>query len=270
VRVNALSGLEGAYQNPELFRAFCRRFRKEHQVRDSQFVNWHLEPAEPFDLPSCVVDCDFEGSLSSDCAQSPDWVWEDPFADCSYALGDGLAIQAANGRDLWYLNLSAPRLMQPAPEGTDWVVQTVCGVVSDPAIGGQNPSIDGRPAIGGLLLWKDEENYLRLERGRASAQEISFAGCLDNQDVIIGRGRLAFESSGRVSLRLERVSDRVRALCSADGEAWFSVGEVGFPDDGGVLQVGMYAIGMIDRTIYHGAYPDGTAIRFESFTLWGI
>ena len=26
--------------------------------------------------------------------------------------------------------------------------------------------------------------------------------------------------------------------------------------------------GDIDRTIYHGAYPDGTAIRFESFQLW--
>jgi hypothetical protein len=28
------------------------------------------------------------------------------------------------------------------------------------------------------------------------------------------------------------------------------------------------AIGNIDRTIYRGAYPDGTAIRFESFMLW--
>ena len=26
----------------------------------------------------------------------------------------------------------------------------------------------------------------------------------------------------------------------------------------------------IDRTIYRGAYPDGTAIRFASFTLWGL
>jgi hypothetical protein len=33
-------------------------------------------------------------------------------------------------------------------------------------------------------------------------------------------------------------------------------------------QVGVHAIGMIDRTIYHGAYPDGTAIRFASFDVW--
>jgi hypothetical protein len=30
----------------------------------------------------------------------------------------------------------------------------------------------------------------------------------------------------------------------------------------------VHAIGWIDRTIYHGAYPEGTVIRFESFDLW--
>jgi hypothetical protein len=25
---------------------------------------------------------------------------------------------------------------------------------------------------------------------------------------------------------------------------------------------------MIDRTIYHGAYPEGTAIRFACFDVW--
>ena len=29
------------------------------------------------------------------------------------------------------------------------------------------------------------------------------------------------------------------------------------------------AIGAIDRTIYPGAHREGTAIRFESFELWG-
>jgi hypothetical protein len=36
------------------------------------------------------------------------------------------------------------------------------------------------------------------------------------------------------------------------------------------LQVGLHAIGHIDRSVYHGAYPDGTAIRFESFQLWRL
>jgi regulation of enolase protein 1 (concanavalin A-like superfamily) len=70
-------------------------------------------------------------------------------------------------------------------------------------------------------------------------------------------------------LRLERVGERMRALCSADGEEWFSVGSITFPVQSPV-QVGLHAIGHIDRTIYHGAYPLGTAIRFESFELWEL
>jgi hypothetical protein len=30
----------------------------------------------------------------------------------------------------------------------------------------------------------------------------------------------------------------------------------------------VHAIGNIDRTIYPGAYPEGTAIRFEAFQAW--
>jgi hypothetical protein len=48
---------------------------------------------------------------------------------------------------------------------------------------------------------------------------------------------------------------------------WLTVGHVTFPVKD-PLQVGVHAIGNIDRTVYRGAYPDGTAIRFESFRLW--
>ena len=60
---------------------------------------------------------------------------------------------------------------------------------------------------------------------------------------------------------------RVNGLCSADGEAWFTVGQVEFSVEDPV-EVGLHAIGNIDRTVYPGAYPEGTAIRFESFDLW--
>ena len=75
------------------------------------------------------------------------------------------------------------------------------------------------------------------------------------------------DTSNRVFLRLERIAERLNPLCSADGQQWFTVGHVNFPIEESA-QIGLYAIGNIDRTIYHGAYPDGTAIRFESFLLW--
>jgi hypothetical protein len=81
---------------------------------------------------------------------------------------------------------------------------------------------------------------------------------------MIERGRLPSE---RLFLRLERLGHRVNALCTADGREWFTVGGVDFPAADPV-EVGLHAIGTIDRAIYLGAYPEGTAIRFESFDLW--
>jgi len=138
----------------------------------------------------------------------------------------------------------------------DWVAQTVC-----------LPATEEKPAIGGLVLWKDKKNYLRLDRGAIGEHEILFAGCLENQDILIGRGHLQTDASNRVFFRLARDGDRVNALCSADGENWLTVGHVEFPVEG-PLQVGLHAIGHLDRAIYHDVYPDGTAIRFESFQLW--
>jgi adenylate cyclase len=244
----ALSGLEDAWEDPEAFGAFCHRFRKEHPaVGHVSFVQWSLDSTEvgqPQRIAPTVHEA-FVAPLPSD------WVWHDPFGDCSFTLRDRLEIRAANGRDLWRINLSAPRLLRPA--SGEFVVQTVC-----------LPAEHETPAIGGLLLWRDSQNYLRLDRGTRGRAEIAFSGCLENEDVLLGRGRLPAES---VYLRLERVGGRVNALCSADGRRWFTVGQAAFPE-GDPVEVGLHAIGNIDRTIYPGAYPEGTAIRFACFDLW--
>jgi len=254
---DALSGLEEAYDAPQAFRAFCQKFREEHpDAGDSPLVQWYLEPTKPHDFPQNPLSEAFAESFS------PDWGWHDPFNDCSFTVGNGLEIRAANGRDLWHINLSAPRLLRPV--SGDFAAQTVCV-----------PALDDRPAIGGILLWKDQQNYLRIDQGTRGRYEINFSGCIDNKDLIIGRGRLhpaGMDSTGeppvpRVFLRLERNGSRVNALCSADGAEWFTVGGVDFPVEAPV-EVGLHAIGNIDRTIYHGAFPEGTAIRFEAFELW--
>jgi class 3 adenylate cyclase/tetratricopeptide (TPR) repeat protein/regulation of enolase protein 1 (concanavalin A-like superfamily) len=240
-----LAGLEEACQDPAVFRAFCQ---KHLAVAGSPFIQWCLEPTQPHDLPRRLLHDEFLGP------PAPEWTWQDPFADCSFAPQGELEIRAANGRDLWMVNLSAPRLLWPA--SGDFAVQTICLPVSNE-----------KPAIGGLLLWKDQANYLRLARGKNGRNEIAFTGCLANGDVI-GRGCLSFGPAGRVWLRLERIGGQVSALCSADGEHWFGVGQAAFPAED-PLQVGVCAIGNIDRTVYHGAYPEGTAIRFETFQMWG-
>ena len=123
-----------------------------------------------------------------------------------------------------------------------------------------------RPALGGLAVWQDPDHFVCLERGSLGPGELSFRGCLGPDDRMIGRGRLAAE---RQWLRLEWAGGRVRALCSADGRRWFSLGEIdaSFASD---LQILLYASGWIDRSYYHGAFPEGGAIHFESFTLWEL
>jgi DNA-binding SARP family transcriptional activator/class 3 adenylate cyclase/tetratricopeptide (TPR) repeat protein len=244
----AVGGLEEAYHASQAFRASCRRLREGHaEAGDWPLAQWYLEPAELEMHGRVLLHEVFVADLS------PGWTWEDPFGDCSFTLGTGLEIHAANGRDLWHTNFSAPRILR-APVG-DLAIQTVCGPVSDE-----------QPTIGGLLLWMDRRNYLRLDHGVFGKRDISLMGCVDNDDVVIGRGRL-YGDSDRVHLCLERVGDRVNAYCSADDKQWYTVGQVTFPVDDPVL-VGVHAIGNIDRTVYPGAYPDGTAIRFESFQMW--
>ena len=123
-----------------------------------------------------------------------------------------------------------------------------------------------RPGMGGLLLWMDNQNYLGLQWGYFGPRQVALEGAVDNVDAVIGRGLLPEGVQERAFLRLERRGDQVTAFCSADGEAWFSVGRARFPAR--PAQVGLYAIGRIDRGLYPGAYLEGTAVRFEQFELW--
>jgi len=243
-----LSRLEQAYQDPQRYRDFCERCRRDYpQSQKSVFRQWHLVPATAPSLSEPRIAEVFAGSLL------PGWAWKDPFGDCSYELHDGLSIRAANERDVWVINWSAPRLLRPV--SGDWAVQTACV-----------PAMDDRPAIGGLLLWKDEHHYLSLIRGAFGDREATLMGCLGDSDVIFGQGCL-YNASERLLLRLDRAGDQVNAYCSADGIRWYAVGETIFPAED-PLQVGLVAIGHINRRIYPGAHPHGTAICFESFQLW--
>jgi len=250
----ALSGLERASEDPATFRALCDRYR---ETADGPFNQWYLQPATVGAARQSPLQQDlFVASLS------PAWSWGDPYGDCSYTTADGLEIRAANGRDLRHVNLSAPRLLRTA--SGDWAIQAVCAPGSGPAHDGA--AVGGRPCIGGLLLWKDRDNFLRLDRGVTDENGVLFSGCLENRDIVVGRGQLVSQDS-RITLQLERVGDQVRALCSVDGQQWFTVGHIRFSAEDPV-QVGVHAIGNIDRTVYRGAYPEGTAIRFEWFQMW--
>lgn len=232
----ALASAEAVYAEPTAFQAYCRQVQADKP--DFVLQQWWLEPAR----------ADEELTLVNDCAPpGADWEWIDPFGDCRWqATADGLVIEAANRRDLWLNNLSAPRLLHSVTG--DFALQVLCRAAAA-----------DQPAIGGLLFWQDQQHYLRLTWGEYGADAVTFVGCIANEDQILGRGRLLHK--GQIHLRLERVEGQVRALCSADGQTWLCAGQMDLPQ-ASEMAVGLHAIGKIDRTFYPGAYGVGTAIRF--------
>jgi hypothetical protein len=239
-------GLEEVLNDPDAFATLCPHFPVLFPESGAGHRRqWSLEAAAPLALPHPCWWDSFQGSLA------PEWTWVDPLDGGSFTVGTGLEIHAPNGRDLWGINWSAPRLLHPLSGA--FAVQTICV-----------PATGEKPVIGGLLLWKDRQSYLYLTRGSEGEHQLRFGGSIENEDQLFGRGRLP---SARLFLRLEQVGGHVRALCSADGEEWFTVGAAEFAAEDPV-QVGLCAIGAIDRTIYPGTFPEGTAIRFESFALW--
>ncbi|MEW5958279.1 MAG: tetratricopeptide repeat protein [Chloroflexota bacterium] len=181
-----LSGLEAMVErvsgDSNDFKAYCHQFEslKEQPALAPLPQQWYLEATDGVQFQPTSETPGFSDSFGQ--SLGPEWDWQDPFADCSLRVQHGLEIQAANGRDLWHLNLSAPRLLRPA--AGDFTIQTVCRAVDSEL------SRNQKPAMGGLLVWKDQHNFLRLVWGYWGKQEITFEGCIDNENIIVGRGLL--------------------------------------------------------------------------------
>ncbi len=247
--LNILSKLERTYERHADFQSYVEYFRQRYpHVLESPFTQWYLTPCEIDPVHAAPR---LEGTFQAPLKRA--WQWQDPFGDCQYYLDDGLAIHAANERNFHHINRSAPRFLVREPLQGDFTIQVTC-----------SPCEDDRPTIGGLLVWQSDQYWFCFESGGRGPEEINLRGFRDNYDVVFGRGQL---NSHTKLLRLERRGDRLTAYCSSDGDTWFCAGnaEIATPYP---VQVGLHAIGHINRTIYPGAYPLGTAIRFNNFYLW--
>ena len=240
-----LAGLEEAYDGARHFREFCDRCRAEYPEAASRLNQWYLTMSELRDFGGTACKDGLATSLGLD------WTWHDPFGDCAFVIGESLEIQASNGRALQHTNQSAPRVLRSV--NRDFAAQVACA-----------PAREDRPAIGGLLIWKGPDDYPCLVKGSCGKQDVAFRGRIGGQETLAGRGRLMAD---RVFLRVESDGGRVRALCSPEGEQWYTVGETAFPKTY-PFEVGLCASGLpawYGRTIYRDVFPEGTAMRFECF-----
>jgi len=97
------------------------------------------------------------------------------------------------------------------------------------------------PTAGGLLVWKDKDNFIRFEKGMRGKNNIEFSGNVNDKFDHFGRGMLISDTT---YMRIERIGDTLSAYCSNDRENWLTCGEVSFPV-GDPIQVGIHAIGSI-------------------------
>jgi regulation of enolase protein 1 (concanavalin A-like superfamily) len=112
--------------------------------------------------------------------------------------------------------------------------------------------------LGGLLVWKDEGNFIRFE---VSSSSVWYEGCVYCGAKIAGEsyhpGIHPFESEG-IWLRLERKGDRFTGYVSSDGENWYRVGWVDMPVEA-PIQVGIHAL---------CPQSPATSTRFEYFRIY--
>ena len=167
-----------------------------------------------------------EGVLSSS------WELRDPKYDSTltFARPGWLEIKAISGNDLQpKSNLNAPRLLHAKAVSGDFAIETS---ISAPK--------NGRFQSGGLLIWKDEDNFLRFERGTWGADTV----ILQKREYgIFGHIVDLFFEENPAYLRMERRKSCYKALISEDKKKWKEVCSFNF-DASDPLGVGIHAICM--------------------------
>ena len=250
----AFAGIEEVYMisgTLENFYSFCFTFQKKYNNAPKKLSLKQLY-LQPDKISEEYNSCESE-IKNLDAAWS--WICDPPHHYFSYNwLPDGIEIYASKDIALNKGNYSAPRLVKE--------------VTKDFAIEGSiKPLSDSRPQIGGILIWKDRDNFIRFEKGTYGKREMLIEGYVNGEYQIVGRGLLPASDNDETYLRLERSGDEFASYCSIDGENWFTCGKMTLPMED-PIQVGIHAIGMIDRTIYCGEYKEGTATLFRNFRLW--
>jgi regulation of enolase protein 1 (concanavalin A-like superfamily) len=188
-------------------------------------------------------------------------VWVDPDNDCEKGTeGDAVTISVPGGMHVNSSELgkaNAPRIMTEV--NGDFVVQVRVDGRIQP---GSQPLADLPLAFqgAGLLVWQDEENYLRFERAARSSPEKPLVHELLLESRRDGKAGLPAYRSMRdrpITLRIERRGSDFACSYNIDGKTWVPLKQSSLRFANKV-SVGVSASNLS---------PKSFSVRFEDFSL---
>jgi regulation of enolase protein 1 (concanavalin A-like superfamily) len=138
--------------------------------------------------------------------------------------------------------MNAPRVVSPV-RGEFTVTVRVDGTFQ-PSDKSTVKGLSSRQAAG-LILWKDEKNYLAFQRRAASGEEGKDTNQAVLEELVAGAKGVTHRPSapvGPLFLRLEQSKGRIAAAFSSDGKDWKDLKAVDTSWAKGELQVGVIAV----------------------------
>ncbi len=250
------------YEHPD-FEGQKLHIRMEPSEYKKELPNLHLLPqsfgdsisaikiegwASSGEFTEMVFDDEFIGN-----DMRPEWRWEDPQGGGSWTERQGyLEMRTDSGQDLWHGpngsggDMDAPRLLMEVSE--DFAIETRMRI---------SPQLREH---GGLIVWKNENQFLRLEKTsgpHAFRGDVRFERHVNRRFGLVARGGM--RRVRELFLRLERRGNQFTAYASQDGIHWKGVG-VTRVAMGPRVQVGLHSL-------CPGNIPP-TLTRFDYFRLF--
>lgn len=183
----------------------------------------------------------------------PEWRWVDPQGGGGWSERQGyLEMRTDAGQDLWHGpngrggDMTAPRLLMEVSE--DFAIETRMRI---------SPQLREH---GGLIIWKNENQFLRLEKTsgpHAFRGDVRFERHAWRRFALVARGGM--RNVRELFLRLERRGNQFTAFASQDGIHWKGVGATRMAM-GPRVQVGLHSL-------CPGNIPP-TLTRFDYFRLF--
>ena len=233
------------YEHPD-FEGAPLPIRMEPSEYKKELPNLHLLPQNFGDSISAVkiegwassgefTEMVFEDEFIGN-RMRPEWRWDDPKGGGSWAERQGyLEMRTEPGQDLWHGpdgrsgDMSAPRLLMEV--AGDFAIETRMRI---------SPQLKEH---GGLLVWKNPNRFLRLEK---TSGPHAFRGDVRFERHVGRSFNLRGRSSGlrdvrELFLRMERRGNQFSAFASGDGIQWKSCGQtnVGM---GNSVHVGVHSL----------------------------